>query len=424
MKKNSQEKIPLDIAGLLFSYTKNKKWSNTYRFSAILKEDVDGELLKKAVAMLYHRFPTYFVRLTTGFFWKQYKNPPLDVDRLVTCSKSHCAPIDTREKDLPLFRIHYWEKRISIDMFHGVTDGHGTMIFMKTLLATYFNLQGCNIPATHEILDLNEAPKAEEFEDGIIKFYKKGGDTLKRKEPASYQHYVKEEDIPFHVIQLKFSASELKKITKAAGFSVTQYLATVYAYSFYVNKDPKDKRPLKIQFPVDMRKPFGLNTLRNFSLVTTLTIPNRDKPYSFDELLGIVKDQLAKGSDKEYLQKMINTNASDALMPVAKYSPSFMKKPVLLIGFKMYGERLMTAPFSNVGIFDVPEEMQDKIEYCEAIIGKTTLNSINTAALTYGDNLIVSFGSTKARRDVQDTFAEFIRSLGIEVEYTLGKPED
>lgn len=417
--KKTNEKIPLDVAALLFSYTNNKRWSNTYRFSAVLKEEIDGELLKKAVTMMYDRCPTYFVRLTTGFFWKQYKNPPLDVDRLVTHANTQCAPINTKVKDLPLFRIYYWGKKISMDVFHGVTDGHGTVIFLKTLLATYFNLQGCNIPATHEILDLNEKPKKEEMEDGILKFYDKSKGKLNRKEPASYQHYIDEEDIAFHVIQGKFSVRALKEVSKPLGYSITQYLAAVYTYSFYVNKDKNDTRPLKIQFPVDLRRPFGLNTLRNFSLVTTLTLPNRETPYTFEELLKIVADQFAIGSDKELLQKMINTNASDALMPIAKYSPSFMKKPVLLIGFKMYGERLMASAFSNVGIFDVPDEMKDKIDYCEAIIGKTSLNSINTAALSFGDNLVVSFGSSKARRDVPDTFFGFLKEKGIEVEYTM-----
>lgn len=420
IKKNTgKETLPLDTAAILYSYTKTKTWNQTFRISAILKSEVDGEILKQALRKIRNRFPSFFVRLTDGFLWKGFKSAPVDVDEIVVHDYEFCSPVKTETKYAPLFKIHYYKNRISLDIFHGVTDGRGATIFLKTLLAAYFNLRGIYIPATHGILDLNEEPKAEELEDGYQKFYDKTKGKLPRNEKAAYQHYIHEENGDFSVMQGKFSAAELKKITKELGVTVTEYLIAVYAYSYYINRDTNIKKPIKIQFPIDLRKIFGLNTLRNFSLVTSLSLDYREKPFSFEEILKIAKEQMVKGKDKDLLQKALNTNAADASMAITKYSPSFMKKPFILAGFFLYGERLITSPISNLGLIDAPDELKEHVDYFDCTIGATKMNSINAAVITFGDNVVVTFSTKKQRRDVQNSFFEFLKQQGIDVELTI-----
>lgn len=116
---------------------------------------------------------------------------------------------------------------------------------------------------------------------------------------------------------------------------------------------------------------------------------------------------------------MINTNASDAQMLITKYSPSVLKKPFILAGFLLYGERLMTSPISNMGVITVPEEMKNLIEYFDATIGATKKNAINAAAITYEDNFIITFSTKKPRREVQNTFFSLLEKEGIGVEITV-----
>ena len=59
----------LDNAALIFPAIIRKNWNNAFRVSATLKEPVDPEILDRAIADLKPRFPTFFVRLRTGFFW-------------------------------------------------------------------------------------------------------------------------------------------------------------------------------------------------------------------------------------------------------------------------------------------------------------------------------------------------------------------
>lgn len=414
-----KQPLPLDMAAILYSYTKTKTWNQTYRISVTLKSDVDGEALKQAVRKMRHRFPSFYVRLSDGFLWKHFKPAPVDVDEIVVHNNDFCSPVDTEATHTPLFKIRYYKNRISLDIFHGVSDGRGSLTFLKTLLAIYFGILGINIPATDGILNIDDEPTEEELTDGYIKFYDKSKGKLPRGEKAAYQHYIKEDDGSFTIIQGKLSVSELKKVSKSLSVSITEYLAALYCYSYYLNKDIKNKKPIKIQFPVDLRNIFGLQTLRNFSLVLTITLPHRKEAYSFREVLDITVKEIAKAKDKELLQRMINTNASDAQMLITKYSPSVLKKPFILAGFLLYGERLMTSPISNMGVITVPEEMKNLIEYFDATIGATKKNAINAAAITYEDNFIITFSTKKPRREVQNTFFSLLEKEGIGVEITV-----
>ncbi len=411
--------IALDMAAILYSYTKTKDWNQTFRISAILKNEVDEDALKTAVRKLRYRFPSFYVRLSDGFLWKRFKSAPVDVDEIVVSNSEFCSPVDAETKYAPLFRINYRKNRISLDIFHGVTDGRGAVTYLKTLLAVYFGILGIEIPSTNGVLDISDEPTQEELTDGYIKFYDKTKGKLSRAEKAAYQHYIEEEDADFSIMQGRVSVSELKKVTKRFGVSVTEYLAAVYCYSYYLNKAQESRKPIKIQFPVDLRNIFGLQTLRNFSLVQTITLPERKQSYEFEEVLAITVNEIAKAKDKELLQKMINTNAADAQMLITRYSPSILKKPFILAGFKLYGERLMTSAFSNIGVVSVPEEMKEYVEYFDATIGATKKNAINATAISFGDNVVVTFSTKKPRREVQDTFFSLLEKEGINVELTV-----
>lgn len=417
----NKQPIPLDMAAILYSYTKTKTWNQTYRISVVLKDEVDEEALKTAVRKLRYRFPTFYVRLENGFLWKHFTPAPVDIDEIVVNGNNLCSPVDASSADIPLFKVYFCKKKISLDVFHGVTDGRGSLVFFKTLLAAYLRLKGFDIPASEGVLNLDELPREEELTDGYIKFYDKAKGKMSRSEPAAYQHYVNEADGPFSIVQGRFSVNELKTVTRKYGVSVTEYLAALYCYTYYINKADGSKKPIKIQFPVDLRGVFGLDTLRNFSLVLTITLEHRKEVYSFEQVLDITVRELKKAKDKELLQKMINTNASDARMFITKFSPSVLKKPFILAGFKLYGERLMTSPISNVGVVRVPEEMKAHIDHFAVTIGETTKNAINAAVISFEDNIVITFSTRKLRREVQNTFFSLLEAEGVSVEITEDK---
>ncbi len=419
LNTSNPQTLPLDTAGILYSYTKTKTWNQTYRVSANLYDEVNEEFLKQAVRKLRYRFPSFYMRISQGFLWKQLKSAPVDVDDIVVQDKELCSPVNTENKYAPLFKIRYYKKRISLDIFHGITDGHGAITYLKTLLATYFNLQGINIPCTHGILDINESPKTEELEDGYLKFYDKSKGKASRSEKVAYQHYIDDKDGVFSIMQAKVSASEIKNITKALDVSVTEYLVALYAYSYYINKDHRSRKPIKIQYPIDLRNIFGLQTLRNFSLVMSISLPYRKEKYTFEEVLETTVKQISDSKDKNKIQRILNTNAADAAMAITKYSPSFMKQPFIIAGFHLYGERMVTSPISNVGLISAPDELKKLVDYFDLTIGATKMNSINAAVGTFKENMVITFSTKKARREVQKTFFNLLEKHGANIEYTI-----
>ena len=59
----------LDTAALIFPAITRRDWSNAFRVSATLTEEVDPEILQRAANSLRSRFPSFFVTLRKGFFW-------------------------------------------------------------------------------------------------------------------------------------------------------------------------------------------------------------------------------------------------------------------------------------------------------------------------------------------------------------------
>ena len=68
-EKRARRWFRLDNAALIFPAIMRRHWSNCFRLSVTLHEDVDPAVLERAAAELAPRFPTVFVRLRTGFFW-------------------------------------------------------------------------------------------------------------------------------------------------------------------------------------------------------------------------------------------------------------------------------------------------------------------------------------------------------------------
>lgn len=79
----------------------------------------------------------------------------------------------------------------------------------------------------------------------------------------------------------------------------------------------------------------------------------------------------------------------------------------------------MTSPISNIGVVRVPDEMKEHILYFDATIGATKKNAINAAAITFEDNVVITFSTKKSRREVQNTFFNLLKKAGIDVKITV-----
>ncbi|MGN0467809.1 MAG: alcohol acetyltransferase, partial [Acutalibacteraceae bacterium] len=152
MKNSGFEWFKLDNAAKIFPGQNSRSWSNVFRISVELKEDIDPCRLEKALINIMPRFPSFNVRIKPGFFWYYFeKNPKTPL--VSPDVKNYCYRINFKENKNFLFRVYHYGKRISVDVYHAITDGYGCTVFLSTLTAEYLHLCGYEIPSGGFVLD-------------------------------------------------------------------------------------------------------------------------------------------------------------------------------------------------------------------------------------------------------------------------------
>lgn len=144
-----------------------------------------------------------------------------------------------------LVRFYYYRNRISIEVFHALSDGGGAIVFFRTLLAEYLRQTGVDIPAGNGVLDLNEPPREEEMEDAYARYAGHHALGLHRQ-PTAYQNTGTSEPFyTFHVTMGFVPLSKLREESKKYGASITEYLSAVLIY--VILEKQKREKPYRLR---------------------------------------------------------------------------------------------------------------------------------------------------------------------------------
>lgn len=271
MAKPNSKWYKLDSAGTLYSALQKEEYSAIYRFSALMEKDVDPAALQRAIDRCMPRFPTFAVRIRKGAFWYYLEHNSAPGPFLKEDVSDPCQPVRFKEDNGWLVRFYYYRNRISIEVFHALSDGGGAIIFFRTLLAEYLRQTGVDIPAGNGVLDLNEPPREEEMEDAYARYAGHHALGLHRQ-PTAYQNTGTSEPFyTFHVTMGFVPLSKLREESKKYGASITEYLSAVLIYVI-LEKQKREKpyrlRPVALAIPINLRGWFPSETLRNF--ITTV----------------------------------------------------------------------------------------------------------------------------------------------------------
>ena len=136
--------VKLDNAAKIFPVVSNKQRTNLFSIAFSLTEKVDPVILQEALHITILKFPSFKMRLRSGMFWfylEENKQLPI-----VEKENAHILePIDKYQSRGYLFRVVYFENKITMEVFHTLTDGYGATEFMKALVYCYLNLLEKNI---------------------------------------------------------------------------------------------------------------------------------------------------------------------------------------------------------------------------------------------------------------------------------------
>ncbi len=371
----------LDCAAKVYPLMISTNSMAVFRLSATLKKPVSPAVLQVALLSVMPRFPRFAASLKRGVFW-HYLNGTAKRFEAAAESAPPCSPISLKKINSECFRVLYYKNRISVEFFHILTDGSGGMFFLKALLARYLALTG-DAPGDFEAAGISALPKPSEERDMFLQAKDAegaGGFRQSRALQLGGRHSKHPQ-----IIHFEFLSGDLLAAARARGVTITALFtaAMVFAAHRTIKKPPKPDACFNIQVPANMRKFFNSDTLMNFSMYCTVSVPYLQSG-NFESLLDECQSQIIQKTDVQPLGRMMSAAKKLARHRLLRPTPLPLKRLAMkLINF-FVGENVQSTTLSNLGrteLWPGAEEHVDKIGFVLAP------PALNRAACT-----LVSFG--------------------------------
>lgn len=106
------------------------------RFSLRLQDDIDGEILSRAVEKTQRRYPYLSLRMRkneSGYYYEENLLP------IVVHHTDQRVSLNTEDSNFHIWCVCYAQDRLYLDISHGITDGTAMYMVLATLLYYYCN---------------------------------------------------------------------------------------------------------------------------------------------------------------------------------------------------------------------------------------------------------------------------------------------
>ena len=387
--------VRLDNAAKIYPAARRRNWTNVYRQSVTLFEDVDKEVLKKALDVTVKRFPSIAARLRRGAFWYYLQ----EVGSAPALREEYSYPLvymSDKELRSCALRVIVYRNRIAVELFHSLTDGNGALIFLKNLVAEYLEMKhGIEIPFECGILDRRAEPREEEMEDSFPKYA--GAVPISRRDTNAWHMYGEPQSDGFlHLTSFHIPVEEALALAHRYNVTLTVFMSAVMMMALLrlqEEKTPrvKDQRRIKLLIPINLRNLFPSETLRNFAMYTIPEIDPRLGSYTLEEICDVIRHKMGAEFTPKHMSRVIRTNVNDEENPLVRLIPLPVKNAVMKAIFDSVGEKKACLTLSNLGQVKVPEVMRSYIERFDFILGVQADAPYNCGMLSFGDTVYVNF---------------------------------
>lgn len=402
----------LDNYAKLFPLASTKKYKTVFRISAVLKEQIDQEILEKSVRVALNKFKFFKVRMRKGLFWYYFennsKNPVVEEE-----NDYPCKFIDLPLNNDYLFQVSYFDCKINLEIFHCLTDGSSAVHFLKEIVYNYIEMKYLKNSST-------ALTKERQIKYTSEDIYSKNYDKkIRAKREVKRAYNLKGRLLPPGVVSVTheyMSSNKIREVAKAKGATITQFLTATLIYAIHkagVEKD-KSKREVRIQVPVNLKKYFPSYTSSNsFSYIDVNVDTN--KAGSYDNILEDVKKQFAEKLTEEKLLKTIAVNLKLSNNWLLRCVPLFLKKIAVSHAHKKI-RTYNTTTLSNVGRIGIMAEYKPYIDKFLLLIAPENVEKIKCTVCAYEDITAFSITSVMEEKNVENTLKEILESQGIEVQ--------
>lgn len=392
----------LDDAAKIYPLSMRHGQMSIFRLSVYFKQPIVPELLQMALTFTVKRFPSFATTVKKGFFWhfldaakRRYSiEPESDIP---------CRPLQVSRSGSQSFRVVYYRNRMSIEYFHILTDGTGGMVFLKSLAAEYLRLLGAEKSIDEGILNPNDPPRKNETANEFLRAEKPEGITGFVEKPAVQMSGRVAKVKPCRILHFKMEASSLKKVAQTNNTTITAY---ILALLFIAGKNATDESEgtINIQVPVNMRKFYPSDTLRNFSMYCVIKLPI-DSIADTASIIEEITAQLTQKGSQQSMREMLNSTGR--LVGLMRYVPLAIKAPVARAIYGFLGDITFSNTLSNIGVVKMPMELAQHIESLDLVLGTSTTSRASCGLVTFGDTAVLSI----TKMTVDPSFEEKLYDL-------------
>ena len=409
--------VRLDNAAKIYPAARRKNWSNVFRQSVTLFDDVDTGVLKSALDVTIKRFPSIAARLRKGVFWYYLQQ----VESAPKIKEEYSHPLTYMSKDEMrkcAFRVIVFNNRIAVEFFHSLTDGTGALIFLKSLVAEYLEQKYIIIiPCENGIIDRRALPTEEELEDCFLK--NAGTVPASRKDTNAWHMYGEPQRDGFlNLTCFNIPVKEALDMAHKHNATLTVFMSAIMMKAL-VNlqneKSPNVRRQkrIKLLIPVNLRQLFPSNTLRNFAMYTIPELDPRLGVYTFDEICKVIQHKMGTEFTAKHMSCIIATNVNDERNPLVRLIPLPIKNAVMKAIFDSVGERKSCLTLSNIGQVKVPEVMAKYIKRFDFILGVQAAAPYNCGMLSFGDTIYINFIRNIREAELERHFFAVLKELDL-----------
>ena len=399
----------LDNAAKIYPSASKNTNTQVFRFSCELYEDIDEKILQEALNDTITVFPAFQYVLKRGLFWyylEDTKIKPIVREE----HKTPCRRIYKKGVRSLLYEVTYYHSTINFEVFHVLTDGTGALNFLRILVAKYLSKKH-GIPEPHVAYD---ASHSQMTRDSFSKHYNDNGEAkTEKRTKACRLTGIKYPENRLKVIRAELSVSSLRALAKEKGVSITVFLCACLLKAINdENSVGQRKRPVVLSVPVNLRNYFESSSVRNFfySITTSYKFDNLISP-PLDDIIKKVNDDFASKINLETLTENLNSYCALENNIFIRLAPLVIKDIVLRRAYKTNQDKI-SAIFSNVGQFDMPSELCDKIHsahFCAAT------DRMQVSVVSFLDKLVISFSSPFVNSDIERRFLRTLTSHGLNV---------
>lgn len=411
--------LKLDNAAKIYPPVTRGELTGVFRLTAILAGPVHFDALSRAVTETYRLFPTFSAELCSGIFWyylEQNGKPP----RILLDEGPKCQAFPKSKKGEVMYRILARDNRISAEFLHIITDGGGAMMFFKTLLNNYAEKVSGEGNDCHVFPDINISTPITDSRDLFREFSKKKFPHPVKLAGAWHLPFALREKPRFRSMSFSIPSDALQEAARSCNATVTEFLAAVYLASLQDlrNRDGKGPRYLRVQVPVDLRRRFNAETVRNFSVFVMPELDLRMGSYSFEEIIQEVRIAIGLMANDKRLTKIISRNVSKENNSLIRIAPLPVKRFFLRLAYNRLGISQYSGVLTNLGrvgnspgatslvkgMLIVPPPSHRKIK-------------VSCGVASFGNNTIITFGSITEDRSLEKSFISCLTGRKIPVKF-------